>query len=243
MDLRGKTYWIVGASEGLGRALAEELDRRGTRLVLSARNGERLQSLAQTLTQDAKTVTIDVADTNSVKQAYADVGPIDGVIYVAGLYEPMAAQDWKAETVEAICDVNFMGAVRVLGQAVPEFTKADAGHIVLIGSLSGYRGLPGATGYGASKAALMHMAESLQADLWSTGVKVQLFNPGFIRTRLTDKNQFSMPFIVEPEKAADIIANGMERNAFRLDFPWLFSKFFRITRLLPQFVFQSLFAR
>ena len=241
--LEGKTYWLVGASEGLGRALAAELDAAGARLVLSARSAERLESLAGTLKGEARVVPCDVADPASVRQARQQAGEIDGLVYIAALYEPTPAQAWDAERVEAMGDINFMGALRVLGQTVPGFVARELGHIVLIGSLAGYRGLPGSIGYGSSKAALMHLAESLRADLDGSGVKVQLFNPGFIRTRLTDKNDFSMPFLMEPGQAARHVRQGMEKDAFRTDFPWLFSLVFRLSRLLPQPLYAMVFHR
>ena len=242
MSLEGKTYWLIGASEGLGRALAIELDQRGARLVLSARSEGRLQELSQKLRHRPKIVPMDVTDTASVCNAFATVGTLDGMVYLAGLYEPMRAQNWDAAKVEAIADVNFMGAVRVLGQIVPAFARNDSGHIVLIGSLAGYRGLPGATGYGASKAGLMHLAESLQADLWDSQVQVQLLNPGFIKTRLTAKNDFSMPGLMTSEQAAKKVADAMETKSFKRDFPQVFSLVFRAGRFLPQWLYQRLFA-
>lgn len=240
---KGRTYWLIGASEGLGRALAKELDAKGARLVLSARTAERLEALAKELEGEARIVPCDVTDAASVAAAWKAVGEIDGVVYLPGLYDPMTAREWDAETALAICDVNFMGAVRVLGHAVPEFVRRDAGHIVLIGSLAGYRGLPGAIGYGASKAGLMHLAENLRADLWRSGVRVQVMNPGFIRTRLTDKNRFRMPFLMEPDEAARIVRKAMERPVFKRDFPWGFSLVFRAGRLLPQWLYERIFAR
>lgn len=235
----GKTYWIVGASEGLGRALAQQMDREGARLILSARTEARLKDLASELT-DARVVPVDVTDAASVAAAFEAVGQVDGMIYSVGAYEPMKAQDWQPETVEWICEANYMGAMRVLGHIAPDFATRDQGHIVLIGSLAGFTGLPGATGYGSSKAAMMHMAENLYADLRKTNVKVQLVNPGFIKTRLTEKNEFDMPFIVTAEKAAELTLNAMRTNRFQTSFPTLFSLFFRIGRFLPKRLFLSM---
>lgn len=243
MSFKGRTYWLIGASEGLGRALARELDRRGATLVLSARSGDRLETLCEELTSKARIVTVDVTDADSVKEAWRNVGPVEGLVYLPALYEPMSAQEWNAERVQAMCDVNFNGAVRVLGQAAPAFVSRGNGHLVLIGSLAGYRGLPGAIGYASSKAALMHLAESMHADLWRTPVQVQLINPGFIRTRLTEKNNFEMPFIMSPEAAAKRTADAMETRRFKTDFPWGFSLVFRLSRLLPTRIYNALFAR
>ena len=240
--VQGKTYWLIGASEGLGRALAHELDALGAKLVLSARSEDRLRSLADDLNQDARVVTIDVTSADAVEAAIAKVGLPDGIVYLAGTYEPQKAQDWDADAVEKIVDVNFMGAVRVFGRLMPKIVERGTGHLVLIGSLAGYRGLPGSIGYGASKAGLMHLAETMQADLWHTDIRVQLLSPGFIRTRLTDKNDFRMPFLLEPEEAGKIVCKLMQKPGFKYDFPYLVSLAFRLGRVLPQAVYQRLFA-
>lgn len=241
--LTGKTYWLVGASEGLGRVLALEMDRAGVSLVISARSKSRLEGLASALSRPARVIPLDVTEPKSVEAAFTELGKIDGIIYIAAQYEPMKAQNWQAKTSETLADVNFMGAIRVLGRITPIFAKRDAGHIVVIGSLSGYRGLPGALVYGASKAGLMHLAEAIQADLWKTRVKTQLFNLGFIETRLTRKNQFKMLFLMSPEQAANSIVKGMQGRKFKQDTPLVFSIFFRLSRLLPQFLYQRLFAK
>lgn len=240
MNLEGKTYWIVGASEGLGRALAQALDTAGARLILSARSGERLTSLASTL-RDATALEMDVTDPATIARAMNLAGAVDGVIYSAGQYTPMKAQNWDATAVEAICEVNFLGAVRLLGHVVPRFAKENRGHIVLIGSLAGFRGLPGAIGYGASKAALMHLGETIYADLRRTGVKVQVVNPGFIKTRLTDKNDFRMPFIQTPEEAAADVLAAMQSGRFSTSFPAPFSWLFRVGQILPSSLFYRIF--
>ncbi|MDE4173398.1 SDR family NAD(P)-dependent oxidoreductase [Phaeobacter sp. PT47_59] len=236
---QGRRWWIVGASEGLGYALAEALDEAGARLILSARNAARLDVLASRL-RDATSLPLDVTDADSLSQAMATLGPLDGLIYCAGAYDPLAARDWQPEAVETMCQVNFMGAMRVLGQIVPQFCQRDSGHIVLIGSLAGHTGLPGAIGYGASKAALMHLGENLQADLRGTGVRVQVINPGFIRTRLTDKNKFRMPQIMEPEEAARRCLQAMRSGRFSTSFPAPFSWVFTLGRVLPRRLFLKL---
>jgi len=242
-DWIGKRYWIIGASEGLGRAVAERLSALGVQLVLSARSEERLDDLAGSLPRHARIVPIDVADTESVKKAVEEVGEIDGVVFLAGVYWPMSAKEWNAEQVEAMCDVNFTGAARVMGQVVPKFLDRGAGHIVLTSSLTAYRGLPGSIGYTASKAGVMSLAESMHCDLRSTGVKVQVVLPGFVKTRLTDKNEFDMPMIMEPEKAAHEIVEHMMTDNFSRAFPTLFSWVFRLGQFLPDWLYYPLFAR
>ena len=237
MTIKGKTYWLVGASEGLGRALANSLDAAGATLVLSARNEDRLNALAAELGPDTRVVPADIADDAAMAKVAETLGDVDGMIFMAGVYWPIKATEWDAEKVTTMADVNFTGAFRVLNCVMPQFLKRDAGHIVMIGSLAGFRGLPGAIGYGASKSAVMHLAENLQIDLKSTGIKVQLANPGFVKTRLTDKNAFDMPFLQTPEQAAQEIVTLMHGNRFRKSFPWLFSLVFRVSKFLPDWLY------
>lgn len=239
---QGKRYWLVGASEGLGRALAERMSRAGVDLVLSARNEERLQALAGSLPGKAEVVPVDVGDSGSVRDAAKAAGQIDGLVYLAGVYWPQPAQEWDADQVEAMCDINFTGAARAVGATLPAMIRQGVGHVVLTGSLAGFRGLPGSIGYGASKAGLMHLAESMQADLRGSGVQVQLVNPGFIRTRLTEKNSFSMPFIMDPEPAAALMFDHMGSERFKMSFPAFFSRVFRLSQFLPDWAYYRLFA-
>lgn len=239
--LSGQRYWLVGASEGLGRALALRLSRAGVTVVLSARDGARLEALAAELPGPALVVPCDVADRLSVRAAAAAAGEIDGMVFLAGVYWPFSARDWDADLAETMVDVNLTGAVRVLGAVVPGFVARGRGHVVLTGSLAGFGGLPGSIGYGSSKAGLMHLAESMHADLRGSGVDVQLANPGFIRTRLTDKNAFSMPFLMEPERAAEEILALMGSRRFSRSFPFVFSLVFRLGRLLPEGLYFRLF--
>jgi short-subunit dehydrogenase len=241
-QFRGKRYWIVGASEGLGAALAKELSSAGAELVLSARSAEKLEALAQEMPGPATVEALDVTDAAALEAAAERIGPLDGVVQLAAVYWPFAAQDWDAEQANTMADVNFGGAMRLMGVVVPRLVAQGHGHIVLTGSLSGYRGLPGAAAYVASKSGVMALAESLYADLRGSGVDVQLINPGFIKTRLTDKNEFSMPFIMTPEEAAKISLQHMRSNRFQRAFPRLFSLVFRGSQLLPDWLYYRVFA-
>lgn len=239
----GKRYWLVGASEGLGRALARQMSAAGVDLVLSARTEARLTELAASLPRNAQVVAMDVSDPASVAAAAAEAGEVDGVVYLAGLYWPMAAREWDAARVEAMCDVNLTGCARVLGQVLPGMIARDRGHVVITGSLAGFRGLPGSVGYAASKAGCMMLAESLHADLRGTGVLVQQVNPGFIKTRLTAQNGFDMPFIMEAEAAAREMFEHMGSDAFKKSFPAGFSLLFRLGQMLPDWAWYPLFPR
>ena len=243
MELNGKRYWLVGASEGLGAALARRMSAEGAELFLSARGRDGLQSLADDLPGRAHVVPLDVADEASVADAAEKVGDVDGMVYLAAVYWPTGAAEWSAQENIAMADINFTGAMRVLGHVVPQMVARDSGHIVITGSLSGFRGLPGAVGYTASKAGLMALAEAMRADLWRSGVRVQLANPGFIKTRLTDKNNFRMPFLMTPEQAADEMMHLMHDDAaFDRHFPMVFSWLFRLSRFLPNWAYYRLFA-
>jgi short-subunit dehydrogenase len=239
-DLAGRRYWLVGASEGLGRELAHALDAQGASLVLSARSADRLEALARDL-RDGRALPMDVTDPKSVSDAAKNAQDIDGVIYNAGAYDPVSAKDWQPDAVRRMAEVNFVGALNVLAEVVPGFVTQGKGHIVLIGSLSGFRGLPGAIGYGASKAALMHLAENLRIDLRGTAICVQRINPGFINTRLTAKNDFTMPQIMEPEDAASQVLRAMKSGRFSTSFPAPFSWLFTLGQHLPLGLFHRLF--
>lgn len=241
-NFRAKRYWLVGASEGLGRALAERLSAAGAEVILSARSAERLAEVAATLPGRTVVLPVDVADSAAVRAAAAAAGPLDGVVFLAGLYWPTTAQDWDADRVETMCDVNFTGCARVIGAVLPAMVANGTGHVVITGSLSGFRGLPGAIGYGASKAGVMALAESMHADLRGSGIVVQVANPGFIRTRLTDKNDFAMPFLMEPAEAADHMFRHMQTDRFKVSFPTVFSWLFRLSQILPDWAYYRIFA-
>ena len=241
MSFAGKRYWLVGASEGLGLALAQQLHRAGATVILSARNAARLDEVCAPL-PNATAAPLDVSDSAAVTAVAAQIGPIDGMIWLAGVYTPMPADALDPDAFVQMCDVNFTGCARVLGAVLPAMVAQGSGHIVLTGSLSGFRGLPGAMGYQASKAGVMALGESLYADLRGTGIKVQLANPGFIRTRLTDKNTFAMPFLMEPEAAAAHMMALMQSTAFKKSFPTVFSWLFRLSQFLPDWAYYRLFA-
>jgi NAD(P)-dependent dehydrogenase (short-subunit alcohol dehydrogenase family) len=139
----GKRYWLVGASEGLGRALAHKLSRAGAEVIVSARSEDKLKEVVAELPGRARHVTVDIADSDSVAAAVAEVGEIDGVVFLAGLATLLKAQDWDTERVEQMFDVNLTGAARVIGRVIKPMVERDDGHIVMIGSLSAYRGSAG----------------------------------------------------------------------------------------------------
>ncbi|MEM7472787.1 MAG: SDR family NAD(P)-dependent oxidoreductase [Pseudomonadota bacterium] len=242
-SFKDKTYWLVGASAGLGEALAHKLVGAGAKVVISARGEDDLKRVTAELGAEARYVTIDVSDAEDVARASQEVGEIDGYVHLAGVYWPMAAQDWDAGQVNAMFDINMTGMARVLGHVVPPMVARDAGHVVITSSLTGFRGLPGSIGYTASKAAAMSLAECMECDLRKTGVDVQVANPGFIKTQLTEKNDFNMPFLMQPDEAAQIMFHHMKFGGFKRSFPTLFSLVFRGSQFLPDWAYFRIFGK
>ncbi len=244
----GKRVWIVGASSGIGAALARELAGRGARLAVSARSEDALRTLcAQLLGSGHRALRLDIADMAALRAAVdtldSDWGGVDAVVFGAAAYEPMRAFAIDAEAGRRLLRINVEGTFNCIAASVPLLLRAGRGQIVVMASVAGYRGLPQALVYGASKAALINMTETLRLDLADRGIKVQLVNPGFVRTPLTAKNDFPMPAIVEPEQAARCIADGMESDRFEIHFPMRFTLVLKALRLLPYRLYFPLIRR
>ena len=222
---QNKTVWIIGASSGIGRALAIELSKAGASLALSARRKEELETLNEELGGGHLVVPLDVSDAESVLKAAADIrekeGRIDIVIFLAAVYTPASidAIEISGGAQNAV-NVNLMGAFHTVCAALPIFHEQKSGQIALCGSVAGYRGLPNAQPYSATKAAIINLAESLRAEQAVNNIDVKIINPGFVRTPLTDKNDFDMPLIIEPEEAARAIHKGLTKKSFEIVFPF-----------------------
>lgn len=244
----GKRVWLIGASTGIGAALARELAGRGARLAVSARNADALNALVLGLLGTRHcALPLDVTDPDAVAGAAAtlqnDWNGVDAVVIGAAAYAPMRAFSLDLEAARRTMRVNVDGAFNCLAAIVPEMLKNGRGHIVVVASVAGYRGLPQAIAYGASKAALINLTETLHIDLAPRGIKIQLVNPGFVRTPLTAANTFRMPALMEPEDAARCIADGMESSAFEIHFPKRFTIFLKLMRLLPYRLYFPLIRR
>lgn len=238
MQYRGRYIWLIGASEGIGAALARKLSAEGAHLALSARREERLNAVANVLYGDEHLVLpCDVTDPASVQEAFDHIqnqwGRLDEVIYLAGLYTPASIDAYDAARAVQTIDVNLQGIYRVLGPVLPYFLEQRAGKLVLFGSVAGYGGLPKSCDYGPSKAAMNHLAESLRIDLAEHHIEVQLVSPGFVKTRLTDQNEFEMPCRISPEKAAEYTVKGLKSRRFDIHYPKQFTFFMKALRLLP----------
>lgn len=229
---QGKRYWLVGSSEGTARALAHLLSRAGVEVVVSAKNETRMQDLVAELPGRASYVPCDPSSTDSVHDAAREVGQVDGVVYLADVHWPMNAKRMSGDDAVEMCDVNLLGALRVVGDVLPDMVAADQGHIVLTGAIAGYRGERGTIGYGASKAGVMAFAEGLHVDLRDTDVQIQLVNVS--------------PDGVEETKgdvAARAIFEHMGTDQFRGTESFVTSIKKRLEQLLPSWIINSVATR
>lgn len=231
-DWRERRVWLVGASTGIGAALARLLASQGARLALSARSVDKLQALE---IADAVLLPCDVTAVDSLAAARQVLqeawGGIDLVVYLAGDYVPMRADEFDLVRAEQVIDVNFNGALRLLATVLPDLRPG--GGIAFVASVAGYRGLPKALCYGPGKAALIHLAECLYLDLAPRGIGVWVINPGFVQTRLTAQNDFSMPALQTSEQAALALLDGFRTGHFEIHFPKRFTRLLKLLSLLP----------
>ena len=244
-DWAGRRVWLVGASSGIGRALAHALHGLGAVVTVSARQAEALEAF-RAEHPGSQAVPLDVTDPAAVAQAAATIlqaGPLDLVVYCAGHYRPMGAATWSLAEMLQHQQVNYVGALHVLDATLPALLARGAGHVSLVGSVAGYRGLPKSLAYGPTKAALIALAETLFLDLHERGLGVSIINPGFVETPLTAQNEFHMPALMSPEAAAQAILHGWKRGAFEIHFPKRFTLVLKVLRLLPFRVYQQVVRR
>lgn len=237
-----ETTWIIGAGSGIGHALALELSRRGADLVLSSRDRDKLEALVRDTGRPHVVAPLDIVDADAVAAVWRD-RRIDSVIVTAGDYEPMALDALDLARCRAIVETNLLGALNVIHAVLPGMKARRSGRIALCASVAGYRGLPNGQPYSSSKAGLINLAESLRAECRGTGVDIRLISPGFVRTPMTDKNDFRMPMMIEPEAAARSIADGLARRAFEIHFPRPFTDAMKILRILPAWLYFRLVSR
>ena len=234
-DWRGQRVWLVGASTGIGRALAEHLHGLGARVVVSARKADALQAFADQH-PGSLALPLDVTDAAAVQTAARTVlagGPLDLMCYCAGHYHPMRATAMDLPDLLRHHEINTVGALQVLAAITPHMVERQRGHISLVSSVAGFRGLPQSLAYGPTKAALINLAETLYLDLQPFGLGVSVINPGFVETPLTAQNEFHMPALIMPEQAAQAIVQGWSRGEFDIHFPKRFTRVMKLLRLLP----------
>ena len=229
--------WITGASSGIGRELALRLARDGAKVAASARRREELEKLAAELPGRIASYPVDVADAAALALVCAEIeqanGPLDLAVFNAGTHEPVDVASFTPGPFQRLMAINYMGAVNGIAAVLPRFLERRAGHIAVVSSVAGYRGLPQAAAYGPTKAALINLCEALKPDLDRYCVRISVINPGFVRTPLTDLNPFPMPFLMEADAAADRIVKGLARGAFEITFPRRFTWLVKLARILP----------
>jgi NAD(P)-dependent dehydrogenase (short-subunit alcohol dehydrogenase family) len=239
--------WITGASSGMGLGLAQRLAETGWRVAITARSGDKLEAAAAGSDGQIIPVVADVTDEHAMEEAAAwietEIAPVGLAIFNAGTYSPVSAEDFSAEDVRRQMSVNYFGAVNGVGAILPGMLARGSGHIALTASPTSYRGLPRAAAYGAAKAATVSFAESMRFDMEPKGIDISVILPGFVRTPMTDQNDFEMPFLMEVEEAVDRILDGLSRRKFEIAFPKRLVWPMKITRCLPYGLYFPLIGR
>jgi NAD(P)-dependent dehydrogenase (short-subunit alcohol dehydrogenase family) len=234
-DWHGRVAWLVGASSGIGRATAALLHARGATVVVSARNAEALAAFTREH-PGSRAIALDATDREAMRAAAAriaaDHGPLDLAFYCAGHYRAMRATAFDLDEALRHAAVNYAGALHLLDAVLPGLVAARRGHLSLVASVAGYRGLPNALAYGPTKAALINLAQTLWLDLDPLGIGVSVVNPGFVETPLTSGNAFSMPALISAETAAEEIVAGWARGVFEIHFPKRFTRSLKALGLL-----------
>ncbi len=230
--------WITGASSGIGRAVSLRLVQDGWTVFATARNTEKLEALAAEAHGPGQIIPMPGDVTEPARMAeivnrITNDGPLALAILNAGIYVPMRAQSFDAEIARDMIDVNLTGVTNAIAPVLSSMTKARNGHVAIMASVAGYRGLPGAAPYSATKAGLIAMAEALAMDLVDQGVRISVINPGFVETDATAINEFEMPFLMTTDEAADRIMKGLQKPGFETAFPTRFALLLRVIGLLP----------
>lgn len=246
-DWQGRWVWIVGASSGIGRATAEALYAQGAQVIVSARDAAALQDFVS-LHPGSLALPLDATDAVAFKTAAKAVekqagGGPDLILYCAGHYRPLRATEFDLAEMQHHLAVNYGGVLHLLDAVLPMLLKTGRGHLALVGSVAGYRGLPMSLAYGPTKAALNNLAENLYLDLHGCGLGVSIINPGFVETPLTAQNSFSMPALISAEEAARHMLRGWARGRFEMNFPRRFTRWMRLLRCLPDALYFSVVRR
>ena len=233
---RWSVVWITGASSGIGRELALRLARDGAKVAVSARAADKLAELA-VANPLIRAFPLDVTDTSATEATVAAIeaalGPIDLAVLNAGIWDAMGARDFTAARAEASLRVNYLGLANGVEALAKRFIARKSGHLALVSSVAGYRGMPQAAAYAPGKAAVISLAEVLKPDLERSGVTLSVINPGFVDTPMTAVNKFPMPFIVPVDKAVDRIVAGLDKRKFEIAFPWQLVALLKVMRVLP----------
>ena len=236
-----KNVWITGASSGIGKALAIKFANEGWQVAASARRENLLKDL-NSQNPNIHSFPLDVKNENVTKNIFQNIiekfKTIDISVFCTGMHDPDAEKKLSSEKIREIMETNFFGTLNCIMAVNTYFRERKSGHISIVSSVAGYRGLPAASGYCASKSALISLAESIYFDFKRHNVKVSLVNPGFIKTPMTDKNKFPMPMIKSPEFAAKKMFIGLtKKNSFEIHFPMTFTIIMKLLRIMPNWMY------
>ena len=241
MNIPWKTAWIIGASSGLGAEISRQLSEAGCKTYLSARRADKLEELCSEL-GNAIPVPVDITDrqecSNATNHIITEYGELPELIIInAAIYAPMNVETFDPQQIAKMMDVNYVGSANIIDKIIPHGNANKSVTLATVTSPSGWRGLPGGIGYGPSKAALINMIESVTPEMRERGFDMRLINPGFIKTRLTEMNDFEMPQLMEPSDAAKRAIHGLKSNKFDIAFPNPFILKLQFLRLLPYKLF------
>ena len=235
-DWTGRVVWLVGASSGIGLATAELLHQRGAQVVVSARNKAAIEAF-EAAHPGSLGIALDATDREAMGRATERItarhGRLDLALYCAGYYKPMRATAFDLDEMLQHEKVNYVGALYMLDAVLPVVMRQKSGHISLVSSVAGYRGLPNSLAYGPTKAALINLAQTLYLDLEPLGIGVSVIDPGFVETPLTAQNEFKMPALIKPEEAAREMLAGWAAGDFEIHFPKRFTRFLKLLSHLP----------
>jgi NAD(P)-dependent dehydrogenase (short-subunit alcohol dehydrogenase family) len=245
-EWRGQVVWLVGASTGIGRALAEQLHALGAHVIVSARHAAGVAEFEQRFPGGVG-LPLDATDRASMQAAMQRIlalyGHLDLAMYCAGHYKAMRGDAFDLDEMLKHQNINVVGALHLLDVALPIFTQQRRGHLSLVSSVAGFRGLPQGLAYGPTKAALINLAETLYLDMHPLGVGVSVVNPGFVETPLTAQNKFKMPALISPQEAAQAILKGWAKGQFEIHFPKRFTLWMKALRHLPYTLYFSVVRR
>lgn len=237
-----RLVWITGGGSGIGLAVARQLAGMGAKVIISGRHEQALLDSCAQVNQPAlsgslHSLVCDVTSLESVQAAWQrlslEYGVPDLVLLNAGNHQPVSVNDFTPDPFKQLMAVNYFGVVNCLSVLLPDLLSRQRGQVGVVASVAGYSGLPSAAAYGGSKAALINTCEALYPELQAQGIQLSLINPGFVKTPLTDKNTFTMPFLVEVDQAAAAIIRGLQSRCFEIAFPRAFVMLLKVLRLLP----------
>lgn len=241
-ELQPGVAWIVGGGSGIGASVATLLAERGWTVAISGRRADKLTAVASANTSKILPYALDVTDSAAVDEAVAaiarDLGRIDLFIFGAAAWQPMAVGDYAFDKFARVVDTNYLGVIRIANPLLAQMDKQGGGHFAVIASVAGYFGLPRSAAYSSTKAALINLLETMRTELAPRNIKVRMIAPGFVKSELTDKNDFPMPFLMETDAAARRIVDGLTKSdRFEIAFPRRMVWLMKSVRWLPYPVF------